>query len=157
MSYPSSLVRKENLQMAHCYMAMTVLFYVLLPVAFDCAPLHAVGGHASYYALMWGLRLEDSAWVAVPVLQKIFAFIAIAYPIALIVCYIVLLRKRSALPFGILTVFSWLLTFAMLPMSVVMAIVNKTPLEFEPLFWWFDAIGNAVFCYYYFVFYRGKR
>lgn len=156
MSQLSNSVRKEIVWMAHGYMVMTAIFYVLLPVVMRIAPLQAVGGHASYYALMWGLMLEDVSWSAGPVLQKVFAVIALGYPVALITCYIILLRKRCVLPFGILAIFSWLLTTALLVVAIVSLITNGLPQGNSSWGGWFAVVGNAVYCYYYFSFYKGN-
>lgn len=135
--------QKTAKMLVNLYVLMTVLYYVLLPYVLEGFPIIAsLGGHINYYAFLAAHSLSGTQYLFQHAVAYLMITIEIAYPIALLCCYLLAVIKKKYKPFGILAVINITLLLGMILMCALCAGV----------YWWsnasiwFDLIGNALYC-----------
>lgn len=105
-----------------------------------------VGSHANYYLLLGALLLPEARSVVTRVIGFLLLFTTFAYPIALIVSYVLALVRKWFTPFGILMVFNIILIVGVLILAglygdgepILSALVT------------IDILGNTIYALAYF-------
>ena len=138
-----SAKRRVAMILVNLYVLMTVLYYILLPYILEHVPFMAmVGGHINYYAFLAAYSLSDTQHPIRHAVSYLMAVIEIAYPLALLCCYLLAVLKKRYRPFWVLAVINIILLLGIIVLCASCAGV----------YWWsyasiwFDLIGNTLYC-----------
>ncbi len=141
--------------LVHIYGAMSILFYLFIPVFGVDIPIFCfLGGHVNYYAFLGALvvsQLENHVITTVAI--DTMLFIEILYPMLLLAFYLLAIIKSRFFPFGLLAVLSNLFTLFVIILSMLCAEGFALP----EIFIFCNLIGNTGYCIAFFVQYHDLR